>query len=54
MILSIYNLPSKDFQGMAFMSGANAMMIGGYLTRRGRPVEEDKKLTEEIRRAWTE
>jgi biotin synthase len=44
----------KDFQGMAFMSGANAMMIGGYLTRRGRTVEDDKKLAEEIRRAWTE
>ncbi|MDI6741100.1 MAG: biotin synthase BioB [Smithella sp.] len=44
----------KDFQGMAFMSGANAMMVGGYLTKRGRPVEEDKKLAEEIRRAWTE
>ncbi|MBN1472188.1 MAG: biotin synthase BioB [Syntrophaceae bacterium] len=44
----------RDFQGMAFMSGANAMMIGGYLTKRGRPVEEDKKLVEEIRRAWTE
>jgi len=44
----------KDFQGMAFMSGLNAMMIGGYLTKRGRPVEEDKKLVEEVRRAWTE
>jgi biotin synthase len=44
----------KDFQGMAFMAGANAMMIGGYLTKRGRTIEEDKKLVEEIRRAWTE
>lgn len=44
----------KDFQGMAFMSGADAMMIGGYLTRRGRTVDDDKKLVEEIRRAWTE
>ncbi|HQP25856.1 MAG TPA: biotin synthase BioB, partial [Smithellaceae bacterium] len=44
----------KDFQGMAFMAGANAMMIGGYLTKRGRTIEEDKKLAEEIRRAWTE
>lgn len=44
----------KDFQGMAFMSGLSGMMIGGYLTKRGRPVEEDKKLVEEVRRAWTE
>ena len=28
----------KDFMGMAFMAGANSMMVGGYLTIRGRSV----------------
>lgn len=44
----------KDFQGMAFMAGANAMITGGYLTKRGRSLEDDKKMAEETRRAWTE
>lgn len=43
----------KDFQGAAFMAGANGMLIGGYLTQRGRPVEEDKKLVGEILQAWS-
>lgn len=42
----------KDFQGMAFMSGANGMLIGGYLTQRGRSVEEDKKMIDEIYHIW--
>lgn len=42
----------KDFQGLAFMAGANGMLIGGYLTIRGRSVEEDKKLVEEIEKLW--
>jgi biotin synthase len=41
-----------DFQGMAFMAGANGMIIGGYLTQKGRTVEEDWSLIEEIRAAW--
>ena len=43
----------KDFQGAAFMSGANGMLIGGYLTQRGRPAEEDAKLVQEILQAWS-
>lgn len=43
----------KDFQGMAFMAGANGMLIGGYLTIKGREVEEDRKLVEEIKRLWS-
>lgn len=43
----------KDFQAMAFMAGANGMLIGGYLTVRGRDVREDHKLVEEIIRLWT-
>ena len=43
----------KDFQGAAFMAGANGMLIGGYLTQRGRPVAEDRRLAEEIEAAWS-
>jgi biotin synthase len=42
----------KDFQALAFMAGANGMLIGGYLTVKGRGVAEDQKLIEEIKRAW--
>lgn len=42
----------KDFQAMAFMSGANGMLIGGYLTIKGRSVEEDLKLVEEMEKTW--
>jgi biotin synthase len=33
-----------DFQTMALRGGANGMIIGGYLTTGGRPVEQDKKM----------
>lgn len=42
----------KDFQSMAFMAGANGMLIGGYLTIKGRSVEEDRRLVEEVEKAW--
>ncbi len=42
----------KDFQAMAFMAGANGMLIGGYLTIKGREVNEDRKLIEEIEKLW--
>lgn len=42
----------RDFQAMAFMAGANGMLIGGYLTLRGREVKEDWQLVEEVKRAW--
>jgi biotin synthase len=41
-----------DFQGMAFMSGANGILVGGYLTRPGRSVEDDLRLVAEVRAAW--
>lgn len=44
----------KDFQGLGFMAGANGMLIGGYLTVKGRNLEEDYELIEEIKRLWTE
>jgi biotin synthase len=42
----------KDFQALGFMAGANGMLIGGYLTIKGREVEEDWKLVREIERLW--
>lgn len=42
----------KDFMGLAFMSGANGMLVGGYLTTRGRSNEEDKKFVEDIKKMW--
>jgi biotin synthase len=42
----------KDFQALAFMAGANGMLIGGYLTIKGRMPEEDLKLVEEVKRLW--
>lgn len=32
----------KDFQGLLMLAGANSLMTGGYLTTRGRSVEEDQ------------
>ncbi|MDO8602263.1 MAG: biotin synthase BioB [Candidatus Omnitrophota bacterium] len=42
----------KDFQALAFMAGANGMLIGGYLTIKGRDVEEDWKLIREVEMLW--
>lgn len=42
----------KDSQIAAFMAGANGMLIGGYLTIKGRDAAEDHRLVEEIRSAW--
>ena len=42
----------KDFMGMAFMCGANGMLVGGYLTTKGRSVEEDKKIIQDIKKMW--
>jgi len=44
----------KDFQAMGFMAGANGMLIGGYLTVKGRDIKEDHKLIEEINQLWTQ
>ncbi len=42
----------RDFQGLAFQAGADAMLIGGYLTVRGRPVHDDIKMVKEIKKLW--
>jgi len=44
----------KDFQGMMFFSGANGIMMGGYLTTQGRLVKEDWDLINNMRRLWKE
>jgi len=41
-----------DFQGLGFMAGANGMLIGGYLTIKGRDIKADYKLIEEIKKLW--
>jgi biotin synthase len=41
-----------DFQGLAFWAGADAMLIGGYLTVAGRPIEVDLRLVREMKRLW--
>lgn len=41
-----------DSQKMAFMAGANSMMIGGYLTTKGNAVEKDHALIKEVERMW--
>ncbi len=42
----------KEFLGMAFMAGADGMMIGGYLTQRGRTPEADHALAREVIDLW--
>jgi len=42
----------RDIQALAFMAGADAMLIGGYLTTRGRCVEEDMEMTAHIKEIW--
>lgn len=41
-----------DFQALAFMAGANGMLIGGYLTIKGREVAQDWRLVVEIKKLW--
>ena len=42
-----------DFLSSAFMGGADGMMIGGYLTQRGRSPRADRHFAEEIRQLWS-
>lgn len=44
----------KDFMGMAFMSGANGMLVGGYLTTKGRSSDDDKRFIEDMKKLWEE
>lgn len=38
----------KDFQGLLMLAGLNSMITGGYLTTRGRSVEDDKIFLERL------
>ena len=38
----------KDFQGLLILSGLNSMITGGYLTTRGRSVDDDKKFIDQL------
>ena len=42
----------KDFMGMAFMCGANSMIVSGYLTTCGRAIEEDLNFIDDIKKLW--
>lgn len=42
----------KDFMGSGFLSGANGMLTGGYLTVKGRSIEEDVNFIENIKKLW--
>ncbi len=42
----------NDFLAMAFLAGADGLMIGGYLTAKGRNPVMDIKLKENILKAW--
>lgn len=41
-----------DFQSMGFSAGANGMLIGGYLTVKGRDVETDQRLIRDVQLMW--
>lgn len=38
----------KDFQGLLMLAGMNSMITGGYLTTRGRSIENDKNLLDNL------
>ena len=38
----------RDMQAVAFKSGANGMIIGGYLTTKGRSVEQDLQMVKDL------
>jgi len=42
-----------DFLSSAFMAGADGMMIGGYLTQRGRSPEADLQFAEDVKQLWS-
>ena len=38
----------KDFQGLLMLCGLNSIITGGYLTTRGRSVDDDRKFIEQL------
>lgn len=43
-----------DFLSSAFLAGADGMMIGGYLTQRGRSVQADLDFVTRIKELWSD
>lgn len=41
-----------DFLSSAFLAGADGMMIGGYLTQKGRSAEMDRQFVRDIKQLW--
>ena len=39
----------KDFQGLLMLSGMNSFITGGYLTTRGRSIEEDNRFLSNLK-----
>jgi len=42
----------RDMQGMIFLAGASATMIGNYLTQEGRAPEDDLQLLRDLEMEW--
>ena len=42
----------KDFMGQVFLSGANCLISGGYLTTSGRSTEDDIQFVKDIEQIW--
>lgn len=42
----------KDSQALGFLSGANGMLIGGYLTIKGHSPENDHALIRQVKELW--
>lgn len=42
----------KDFMGTGYLSGANGMLVGGYLTVKGRNISEDLNFIKNIKKLW--
>lgn len=38
----------KDFQGLLMLAGMNSMITGGYLTTRGRSIDDDKRFLSQL------
>lgn len=43
-----------DSQILGFEAGANGMLIGGYLTIKGRRIKDDYQLIEQVKKVWKE
>lgn len=42
----------KDFMGSGYLAGANGMLVGGYLTVKGRDIQDDFNFIKNIQKIW--